>query len=75
MQKDATRDPMWPVLVEAVHAILMYPRHKAYVRDVMLREKPSLGAEEVRDRLGIPLGEAMVILFELRHEAKNSRLT
>jgi len=60
------RNPLWPLLVDTVHAMIMYPHHKAYVRDVVLQEKPDVTAQELANKLGIPLGEALVILYELR---------
>jgi len=59
-------NPLWPLLVETVHAIVMYPHHKAYARDVILQEQPDVTAQELAIKLGIPLGEALVILYELR---------
>jgi len=59
-------NPLWPLLVETVHAMTMYPHHKAYVRDVILQEQPDVTAQELTTKLGIPLGEALVILYELR---------
>jgi len=60
------KNPLWPLLVETVHAMVMYPHHKAYVRDVVLHEQPDATAKELAIKLGIPLGEALVILSELR---------
>jgi len=59
---------LWKLLVEAVHAIPTYPHHKSYVRDVILRDSPDTDAEELRIRLGITLGEALVILQEIKEE-------
>jgi len=59
-------NPLWPLLVETVHAMIMYPHHKAYVRDVILQEQPDVTAQELTTKLSIPLGEALVILYELR---------
>lgn len=56
----------WEILVETVHALPLYSAHKAYVRDRLLTENPGITAEELRNRLDIPLGEAMVILREVR---------
>lgn len=61
-------NPLWPLLVEAVHAMVMYPHHKAYTRDVILHEEPDVTARDLAVKLGIPLGEALVILYELRKE-------
>jgi len=59
-------NPLWPLLVETVHAMIMYPHHKAYARDVVLQEQPDVTAQELAVKLSIPLGEALVILYELR---------
>ncbi len=59
-------NPLWPLLVETVHAMVMYPHHKAYVRDFVLHEQPAATAKELAIKLSIPLGEALVILCELR---------
>jgi hypothetical protein len=60
--------PLWPILVETVHAMVMYPHHKAYTRDVVLHEQPDATARDLVAKLGIPLGEALVILHELRKQ-------
>jgi len=62
------RNPLWLILVETVQALPMYPSHKAYVRDSLILERPDISAEELSLRLDIPLGEAMVILHEIRRE-------
>ena len=54
--------------MQTVHAMIMYPHHKAYVRDVFLHEQPDATAQELAIKLGIPLGEALVILYELRKQ-------
>lgn len=63
--EEYTKEKLWPILVETVHALVMYPSHKAYTRDVILREKPDAKASELAMRLNIPFGEALVILHEL----------
>ncbi|MEM2440095.1 MAG: hypothetical protein QW493_02640 [Candidatus Bathyarchaeia archaeon] len=68
--EEYTKEKLWPILVETVHAMVMYPHHKAYTRDVLLHEKPDITPQELASRLGIPLGEALVILYELKNEAK-----
>ncbi len=60
-----TKEKLWQLLVEAVHASVMYPTHKAYTRDNVLPQKPGVSASELAERLGMPIGEAMVILSEL----------
>ncbi len=60
-----TKEKLWQLLVEAVHASVMYPTHKAYTRDSILPQKPDVSAVELAQRLGMSLGEALVILNEL----------
>ena len=63
-------NPLWAVLVETVHAMIMYPHHKAYVRDFVLHEQPGITATDLATKLGITSGEALVILHELRRQSK-----
>ncbi len=65
-----TKERLWLLLVEAVHASVMYPTHKAYTRDTILPQKADVTANELAERLGMPLGEALVILGELTQEMK-----
>lgn len=63
--EEYSKEKLWQLLLEAVHASVMYPTHKAYTRDTLLPENPDLSAKELAERLGMPLGEAIVILDEL----------
>ena len=65
-----TKEKLWQLLVEAVHTSVMYPTHKAYTRDSMLPQKADISAAELSERLGMPLGEALVILNELMQDQK-----
>ena len=69
---DYSKEKLWQLLVEAVHASVMYPTHKAYVRDNILPQKADITANEIAERLGMPLGEAIVILGELSIDRKLS---
>ena len=60
-----TKEALWQLLVEAVHSSVMYPTRKAYTRDSILPANPEITPEELAQRLGMPLGEAIVILSEL----------
>jgi len=60
-----TKERLWQLIVEAVHASVMYPTHKAYTRDSILPQKADVSSDELAERLGMPLGEALVILSEL----------
>jgi hypothetical protein len=68
--EDYTGEKLWPVLVETVHTLTMYPNHKAYTRENILQEKSGIAVEELAARLTISLGEALVILYELALENK-----
>jgi CTP-dependent riboflavin kinase len=68
--EEYTKQTLWPILVETVHAMIMYPNHKAYTRDVILPEKPDIAAMELATRLKMPLGEGVVILYELSEDRK-----
>jgi len=65
-----TKEKLCQLLVETVHASVMYPTHKAYTRDNILPQKADVTAYELAERLGMPLGEALVILSELTEERK-----
>jgi len=68
--EEYTKEKLWQLLVETVHASVMYPTHKAYTRDCILPQKTDVTANELAERLGMPLGEALVILGELTEERK-----
>jgi hypothetical protein len=72
--EEYSKEKLWQLLVDTVHASVMYPTHKAYVRDSILPQKPDVSAVELSERLGMPLGEALVILEELA-EAKKTQTT
>ncbi|MEM3130985.1 MAG: adenylyltransferase/cytidyltransferase family protein, partial [Nitrososphaerota archaeon] len=61
---------LWNILVETVHSLIMYPHHKAYLIEKILPENPLITPIELSNRLSIPLGEAIVLLYELRITAK-----
>jgi hypothetical protein len=65
--EDMKRNALWLILVETAQSLPMYRHHKAYVRDSILPGEPDVSAEELTHRLNIPLGEAIVILAELRN--------
>jgi hypothetical protein len=69
--EEYTKEQLWLILVEAVHAAVMFPSHKAYTREEILREKPDVTPAELATRLNMPLGEALVILHELAEERKS----
>jgi len=68
--EEHVNNPLWPILVDTVHTIVMYSHHKAYVRDVVLVEQPNISVKDLALRLNISLGESMVILYELQKSKK-----
>lgn len=66
--QEYTGEKLWSILVETVHALVMYQNHKAYTREVILSEKPDIAEAELAGRLHIPVGEALVIIYELKME-------
>ena len=69
--EEYSKDQLWVILVETVHTSVMYPSHKAYIRETVLRQKPDVTARELNDRFNMSLGEALVILDELRAENRS----
>jgi hypothetical protein len=63
-------NPLWKLLVDVVHSLPLYPNHKGYTRGVLLIEKPDLNSLELSQLLDMPLGEAIVILEELKETRK-----
>ncbi len=70
--EEYSKEKLWLILVETVHAAVMYPSHKAYTREEILRTKPDITPPELANRLNTPLGEALVILHELAEERKSA---
>ena len=68
--EEYAKEKLWAILVEAVHANVMYPTHKSYTREVVLQAKPEIVPEELASRLNMSLGEAIIILYELKVENK-----
>jgi len=68
VNRELEKSPLWVVLVETVHSLPLYRSHKAYTQEFILSEKPEITPEELSERLGMPLGEAIVILNELGRE-------
>lgn len=68
--EEYAKEKLWSILIETVHALVMYPNHKAYTREVVLNGKPDITPVELAVRLRMPLGEAIIILQELAEEKK-----
>jgi hypothetical protein len=60
------KDELWKLLVDTVHSLPMYKHHKRYVQEVMVKERPEISAKELAVQINIPLGEAIVLLDEIR---------
>ena len=59
-------NPLWHILVETAQTLPMYNSHMSYTRDNILPESRKTTPEQLSQRLNMPLGEAIVILDELR---------
>jgi hypothetical protein len=57
---------IWKMLVETAHALPMYKNHKRYLEDVMIKEAPKISPQELAVQLNILVGEALVMLEEVR---------
>jgi hypothetical protein len=66
--EEYTKEKLWSILIETVHALVMYPNHKSYTRETILNEKPEISPAELAAKLNISLGEALVIIHELAEE-------
>ncbi|WP_455367905.1 hypothetical protein [[Eubacterium] cellulosolvens] len=62
-------NPLWKILVDTVHTMIMYKPHKQYISE-LLTQVDNVDPENLSLRLGIPLGETLVILKELDIEKK-----
>lgn len=62
---DYSKETLWQILVETVHASVMYYTHRNYTRDTVLIETPNITPQELAQKLNMTLGEAIVILQEL----------
>ena len=71
--EEYVNNPLWAILQDTVHSMIMYPHHKAYTRDVILNEQPDITPKELAAKLSISLGEALVILFELKATASQTQ--
>ena len=66
---------LWEILTETAQALPMYKYHKRYVERSILPEKPQISAKEMALLMGIPLGEAIIILEELRPVSRGQPAT
>jgi hypothetical protein len=73
--EEYTNDKLWLTLTDTVHALVMYPNHKAYTKETILPEKPEITHTELANRLRMPVGEALVILQELAEEKRTNDLS
>lgn len=71
MTDDQQQNPLWFILVETVHNLPLYPSHKSYIREKILPNEPNVTPERISRILNMPLGEAIVILIELKSENKD----
>ena len=60
------KDELWKLLIETVHALPMYRSHRRYVEDYIIKETPQITPQELSVQLNIPMGEAIVLLDEIK---------
>ncbi|TFF67217.1 hypothetical protein EU520_01595 [Candidatus Thorarchaeota archaeon] len=65
---DFKTHPLWKILVETTHRSPLYANLTGYVRESVLPVEPEIGPRELATRLAISVGEAMVILDDIRSE-------
>lgn len=70
--KNISKEDLWEILRETVNRITMFPHYLSYVEEHIFPENPEISPEELALRLGISLGEAIVILHDLL-EKKNKK--
>ena len=68
MSNEYSSNPIWHILVETAQTLPMYTSHMSYTRDIILSVEPNISPEQLSQRLDMPLGEALVILYELRKD-------
>ena len=68
MSDEYSSNPIWHILVETAQKLPMYNAHMSYTRDTILPVQPDITPEQLSQRLDMPLGEALVILHELRKD-------
>ena len=66
MSDEYSSNPIWHILVETAQTLPMYNSHMSYTRDNILPVESNITPEQLSQRLDMPLGEALVILYELR---------
>ncbi len=68
MNNEFEKNPLWSILTEVVHSLPIYKSHKSYVKNIILPKEQSITPKELSEKIGMPLGEAIVILSELKIE-------
>lgn len=66
MAEEYSNNPLWMILVETAKNLPLYRAHLNYTKDVILYDNDNITPEQLSQRLDIPLGEALVILSEIR---------
>ncbi|NWF96678.1 MAG: hypothetical protein HXY34_11110 [Candidatus Thorarchaeota archaeon] len=65
-EKRIENDPLWPILVETAKRSPLYPGLSAYTSGEILPHSPDITPRELAGRLSISIGEALVILSDLK---------
>lgn len=58
--------PLWDILVETARRSPFYPGLSGYVRSEIIPKEPDISAKELASRLSISVGEALVLLDDMK---------
>ena len=64
--EEFTKEQILELLVDTVHSMILYPQHKRYINNLILSNQNNLEPQLLAARLDITLGEALVIIKDLR---------
>ena len=68
MAEEYKENPLWLILLETAQTLPMYKAHLNYTKDVIIPENQKITPEELSQRLDITLGEALIILSEIKQD-------
>ncbi len=64
--EDLKKHPLWSILVETAHRNPLFPGVCSYARSNIIPKRPDITPRELASTLSISLGEALVLLDEIR---------
>lgn len=66
--EEFTKEQILDLLIDNVHSMILYPQHKKYINNLIVRQQNNLEPQLLAARLDISLGEVLVILKELEEK-------